>query len=158
MDQLTEEQQKICEENIKLVYFVASKFHTRLMDYDDIVGYGYLGLVNGVKIFKSNLEYKLSTYLVKCVKNEILNELRHLKEVLNIDDYEISIKSNICENLEYKETLNNVQNKLKHKEIIDYLSGEKTQTEIAKENGVSRQAISKRYLWERKILQKEFQR
>ena len=103
---------------MKIVYWVASKIKTRLMDYDDICGYGFLGLVNGARTYEKNLGYKLSTYLVKCVKTEILMELRHLKEVLSVDECEIAVKSKIQQNLEYKETVKEVYDNLKHKEVF----------------------------------------
>lgn len=153
-EQLTPDQQKICEDNMNIVYWVAGKIKTRLMDYDDICGYGFLGLVKGARTYEKNLGYKLSTYLVKCVKNEILSELRHLKEVLSVDECEIAVESKIQQNLEYKETVKEVYDNLKHKEVLDYLLGNKTQTKIAEEVGVSQGIISRRYKAEKENLQK----
>ena len=145
---------KLCEDNMKIVHLVAKRTKTRLLDYDDICGYGFLGLVKGARTYEKNLGYKLSTYLVRCVENEIWGELRHLEEVFSVDEYEIAVKSKIQQNLEYKETVKEVYDNLKHKEVFDYLLGNKTQTKIAEEVGVSQGIISRRYKAEKENLQK----
>ncbi len=62
-------------DNEKLIYFTLKKLklYHRLDEFVDI---GYIGLVKGLKTYNPNSDYKESTYLIKCITNEILQEIR----------------------------------------------------------------------------------
>lgn len=70
-----EEKEEIAKENIKLVKYVINKEHL-VFRYDDIFDLGLIGLMNGINTFDKTKGFKLSTYLYKCIKNEIDNQLR----------------------------------------------------------------------------------
>lgn len=70
-----EEKEEIAKENIKLVKYVINKEHL-VFRYDDIFDLGLIGLMNGINTFDKTKGFKLSTYLYKCIKNEIDKQLR----------------------------------------------------------------------------------
>ena len=65
---LTNEQQKIVEDNLALVHYVVNKQYNGDEDYASI---GALGLIKGVATFDESKGYCRSTYLIKCIRNEI---------------------------------------------------------------------------------------
>lgn len=56
------------EEHIGLVHLVAKSYKSTLLDYEDIVGYGMLGLVKASRKFDETLGYKFSTYAILLIK------------------------------------------------------------------------------------------
>lgn len=69
---MTEEQQKIVVDNIKLVPFTISKINIIAEDdmqvfYDD----GIIGLINGAKTYDATKGFTLSTYLCICIRHEV---------------------------------------------------------------------------------------
>lgn len=60
----------IITHNINLVYHVLKKtgFYNQIDEYRDIA---IIGLVKGAKSFDFSKNYKMSTYLAKCIQNEI---------------------------------------------------------------------------------------
>lgn len=90
---MTEEQQNLVIENMRLVYHLIRKYN-----YDeDYASIGMIGLIKGVKSFDNTRGYQMSTYLSKCIMNEIHSSYRHTKnepqKPLSLDEY--SIKENI---------------------------------------------------------------
>jgi len=86
-------------ENQKLIYYVLKEMglYHRSDDYFDL---GMIGLVKGVKTYNDELDVKLSTYLARCIKNEILMEFRKekaLKRKSNDEALELSYK---CDDIE----------------------------------------------------------
>lgn len=63
-------EEKLITENINLVYHVLKKYklYSYLDEYFDI---GMIGLVRGAKTYDESKGYKPSTYLTKCIANEI---------------------------------------------------------------------------------------
>lgn len=73
---MTEEQEKLVIDNMRLVYHLIKKYN-----YDeDYASVGMIGLIKGVKNFDPNKGYKISSYLCKCITNEIACDYRKVKK------------------------------------------------------------------------------
>ena len=69
---LNVEQQKLVDENEKLVYYlIARKCEVEPRDYDDVCQLGMMGLCKAPSTFNPDLNKKFSTYASKCILNEI---------------------------------------------------------------------------------------
>ncbi len=173
MSQGDEEAKNILiEHNLRLVAHVCKKYANSNVDQDDLISIGSIGLIKGINSFNVEKNIKLSTYISKCIDNEILMYLRSskrlnqevyleepigkdkddntitLKEILENDekpiDEEIELKLNI------KKLYDKIKTILKERErtIIELrfgLNGKepKTQNEIAKNMGISRSYVSR---------------
>ena len=174
MENGDEEARKILiEHNLRLVAHVCKKYSAaKKNEFDDLVSIGSIGLIKGINTYNSKKSIKLSTYISKCIENEILMYFRTNKKTNNevylnepigkdkdnneitlqdvvksdeksIDD-EIDIKSKERKVLQaISEILNE-----REKEIIKLrygLTGKKpkTQVEIAKKMGISRSYVSR---------------
>ena len=73
------EEEKIIEENLWLVDFVAKKYR-HLADYNDLVSAGHFGLVRGLRKYDPS-RGKASTYLVHWVRASILECLYENRNV-----------------------------------------------------------------------------
>ena len=71
----------LIERNLRLVAHVAKKYSTAKVEQEDLISIGTIGLIKGIN--SSNLEkgVKLSTYVSRCVENEILMHLRATKKL-----------------------------------------------------------------------------
>ena len=173
MEQGDEEARNLLiERNLRLVAHVAKKYSTSKVEQDDLISIGTIGLIKGINSFKIEKGARLSTYVSRCIDNEILMHLRAtkklgaevylnepigkdkddnivtLQEVLenderNVED-EVDIKMKIKLLLEkMKEVL-----KEREKRILELrfgLGGHKpgTQHEIAAMMGISRSYVSR---------------
>lgn len=162
----------LIERNLRLVVHVCKKYANTNIDQDDLLSIGTIGLIKGVNSFKPEKGSKLSTYVSKCVDNEILMMLRsnkklnaevHLNEPIGKDkDDNVITLEEILENddkclddvidtkFKIKKMYNKIKEVLKDREktIIELrfgLKGEKpkTQKEIAKMMGISRSYVSR---------------
>ena len=70
--------EKLVLDNINLIYVVLKrlKLYHKCDEYFDV---GMIGLVKGAKTFNKKLGYSPSTYLYRCIYNEIGTELRKKK-------------------------------------------------------------------------------
>lgn len=76
---LTEEQQRLAEENINLVYFYAEKFvKTCNLDKEEIQAVMMFGLCKACATWNP-ARSKLSTYATRCMRNELFMRLRQEK-------------------------------------------------------------------------------
>lgn len=75
-----EARKKLIEHNLRLVSHIAKKYYSKNNDIDEIISIGTVGLVKGVNSFKEEKNTKLSTYLSKCIQNEILMSFRVQKK------------------------------------------------------------------------------
>ena len=162
----------LIERNLRLVVHVCKKYSNTNIDQDDLLSIGTIGLIKGINSFKPEKGSKLSTYVSKCVDNEILMMLRSTKKLnaevyLNEpigkdkDDNVITLEE-VLENedkciddvvdtkMKIKKMYNKIKEVLKDREktIIELrfgLKGEKpkTQKEIAKMMGISRSYVSR---------------
>lgn len=162
----------LIERNLRLVVHVCKKYANTNIDQDDLLSIGTIGLIKGVNSFKPEKGSKLSTYVSKCVDNEILMMLRstkklnaevHLNEPIRKDkDDNVITLEEVLENddkclddvVDTKMKIRKMYNKIKEvlkdreKTIIELRFGlkggkPKTQKEIAKMMGISRSYVSR---------------
>lgn len=167
-----EARNKLIEHNLRLVAHIVKKFEVRDYDTDDLISIGTIGLIKGVDTYKPDKNIKLTTYIAKCIQNEILMYFRSVKgeSVKNIslndsigydkDGNEISLIEVIKDNgedfastIQTKDDLLLVNEYLqslnyREKEIIAKRYGlmnqkEQTQKEIAEEMNISRSYVSR---------------
>lgn len=163
---------KLIEHNLRLVAHIVKKFETTNYDADDLIGIGTIGLIKGVDSYKQEKDIKLTTYIAKCIQNEIFMFFRKVKgevyKTISLQDSvgydkdgnEINLAELIPDNtlemdisIETKDNLelvNKFINKLlpREKEILKKRYGlmntkEQTQKEIAKEMNISRSYVSR---------------
>ena len=173
MEQGNEEaRNKLIEHNLRLVAHIVKKFEKAEGETDDLISIGTIGLIKGVDSFDRTKKIKLTTYIAKCIQNEILMYFRSVKgeSVKNVslndaigydkDGNEISLMEvikdkddDIANKLQEKNDMELVNAYLKllnrrEKEIIAKRYGlmnkkEQTQKEIAKELNISRSYVSR---------------
>lgn len=81
MQQGDEEARNILiERNLRLVAHVCKKYSNSNVDQDDLISIGTIGLIKGINSFKPEKNTKLSTYVARCVENEILMYFRSIKK------------------------------------------------------------------------------
>lgn len=73
---VTENRDKMIEENMGLVHSVAKRFKGRGADYDDLFQSGCIGLIKAVDNFDETLGYQFSTYAVPVIMGEIKRVFR----------------------------------------------------------------------------------
>ena len=163
---------KLIEHNLRLVAHIVKRFETANYDTDDLIGIGTIGLIKGVDSYKQEKDIKLTTYIAKCIQNEIFMFFRKVKgevyKTISLQDSvgydkdgnEINLAELIPDNtlemdisIETKDNLelvNKFINKLlpREKEILKKRYGlmntkEQTQKEIAKEMNISRSYVSR---------------
>ena len=71
----------LIERNLRLVAHVAKKYSTAKVDQDDLISIGTIGLIKGINIFNVEKGARLSTYVSRCIDNEILMHLRATKKL-----------------------------------------------------------------------------
>ena len=166
-----EARNKLIEHNLRLVAHIVKKFDQRSADQDDLISIGTIGLIKGVDSYNKDKNIKLTTYVAKCIENEILMFYRSSKKYQNtvslndsigydkdgnkitlIDvlkddrkslDDEVYLRENIALVSKYLSKLNK-----REKEIIVKRYGlnnrkEMTQKDIAKELKISRSYVSR---------------
>lgn len=162
----------LIERNLRLVAHVAKKYSTAKVDQDDLISIGTIGLIKGINSFKPEKNTRLSTYVARCVDNEILMFLRTNKKLgaevyLNEpigkdkDDNVVTLQEvlennerNIEEEVDIKLKIKLLYDKMKkilkerEKTILELRFGlggkkPKTQKEIAKMMGISRSYVSR---------------
>lgn len=130
-------------DNIKLVYYVCNKFKNCIIDYEDLVSIGTYGLLKAQKTY--NGSYKFSTYAHKCIKNEILVNIRKEKKYYgnksNVDIMDIPIENDNDTNILYKQVINSIPDEYKY--IIPILRKEKTLLQTANELNITIRKLSK---------------
>ena len=162
----------LIERNLRLVAHVAKKYSSTNVEQDDLISIGSIGLIKGINSYDMTKNFKLATYVAKCIENEILMYLRsnkkrtydvYLNEPIgkDKDDNEITLQEvlenndrNIEEEVDLKFKIKKMYEKMKEvlknreKLIIELrfgLNGEKpkTQKEIAKLLNISRSYVSR---------------
>lgn len=80
---------QLIEHNLRLVVLTARKFSNTGIELEDLISIGTIGLIKAVNTFSIEKNIKLSTYVSRCIENEILMHLRHIKkhkDVLSLDE------------------------------------------------------------------------
>ena len=70
----------LIERNLRLVAHVCKKYSTTNVEQDDLISIGTVGLIKGIQSFNSKKGVRLSTYVSRCIDNEILMHLRTIKK------------------------------------------------------------------------------
>ena len=162
----------LIERNLRLVAHITKKYSTTNVDQDDLISIGTIGLIKGINSFNIDKGSKLSTYVSRCIDNEILMHLRATKKLgaevyLNEpigkdkDDNVITLQEilenderNIEDEVDIKMKIKLLYEKMKsilkdrEKTILELRFGlgghkPKTQNEIAKMMGISRSYVSR---------------
>ena len=162
----------LIERNLRLVAHVCKKYVNTNVDQDDLISIGTIGLIKGINSFKLEKGARLSTYVSRCIDNEILMYLRAtkklnaevflsdtigkdkddnivtLEEVLENDDR--SVEDIVDLKFKIKKMYTKMKEVLKDREktIIELRFGlngtkPKTQNEIAESMGISRSYVSR---------------
>lgn len=71
----------LIERNLRLVAHVAKKYSSTKVEQDDLISIGTVGLIKGINSFKVEKGARLSTYVSRCIDNEILMHLRAIKKL-----------------------------------------------------------------------------
>lgn len=178
-----EARNELIERNMRLVAHIVRKYSTQgigCWETDDLISVGSIGLIKGISTYRPDKNTRLSTYLARCIENELLMLLRSDKKVRN----EVSLQDPIGQDkegntltlmdvLEYEDedVLEKLDSRLKRRQILKCmeevldereqkvvmmrygLDGKepKTQKETAGVLGVSRSYISR---IEKKALEK----
>ena len=162
----------LIERNLRLVAHVCKKYGNTKVEQEDLLSIGTIGLIKGINSFNIEKGAKLSTYVSRCIDNEILMYLRSSKK-LNAEVYlndpigkdkddNIVTLEEVLENeernvdevvdlkMKIKELYGKMKKVLKDRErtIIELRFGldgkkPKTQNEIAKSMGISRSYVSR---------------
>lgn len=163
---------KLIEHNLRLVAHIAKKYTTTGKDTDDLISIGTIGLIKGINSFNTKKGAKLSTYISRCIENEILMFIRSSKKNQNevsieepigvdFEGNQITFNSILCSNddevcdaLSNKILINKLYQTIekclspREKDIITMRYGlngtkEMTQKEVAKVLNISRSYISR---------------
>ena len=162
----------LIEHNLRLVAHVCKKYNNTNIDQDDLISIGSIGLIKGINSYNPEKSIKLSTYISKCIDNEILMYLRsnkktnsevYLEDPIGKDKDDNTVRLGevlenndkpIEEEVDLKMKINKLYEKIKkvlknrERTIIELrfgLNGKepKTQKEIAKDMGISRSYVSR---------------
>ncbi len=166
--------EELIERNMRLVAHIARKYtvSTTTWEVDDLISVGAIGLIKGIDTYNVEKKAKLSTYLARCIENEILMLLRadrktkqdvSLQEpigedkegnVLSWDDVlvcdEESVTDQVSLAMDKKELFRAIEKELTPRErlVIQRRYGlngkkEETQRQVAKSMGISRSYVSR---------------
>ncbi len=162
----------LIERNLRLVAHVCKKYSSTNLEQDDLISIGTIGLIKGINTFNQEKNFKLATYVARCIENEILMYLRSNKKHANdiylnepigkdkddnvvtlqevLENDEKNIEDEVDLKLKVKILYEKMKRILKDREkfIIELrfgLNGEKpkTQNEIANMMGISRSYVSR---------------
>ena len=162
----------LIERNLRLVAHVVKKYATTNVEQEDLISIGTIGLIKGINSFKMEKGSKLSTYVSRCIDNEILMHLRATKKLnsevyLNepigkdkddnvvtlqevLENSDRTIEDEVDLKMKIKTLYKKIKEVLKDREktIIELRFGldgnkPKTQHEIAEMMGISRSYVSR---------------
>ena len=162
----------LIERNLRLVAHVVKMYANTKLEQDDLISIGTIGLIKGINSFNVEKGSKLSTYVSRCIDNEILMYLRSTKKLnaevyLNEpigkdkDDNVVTLQEvlenndrNIEEEVDLKMKIKKLYKKMgevlkdRERTIIELRFGldghkPKTQHEIADMMGISRSYVSR---------------
>ncbi len=71
-----EAREKLIEHNLRLVAHIVKKYDIKKTQTDDLISIGTIGLIKAVDSFRPEMGKKLTTYVSRCIENEILMYLR----------------------------------------------------------------------------------
>lgn len=166
--------EELIERNMRLVAHIARKYTATATTWeaDDLISVGAIGLIKGIDTYNAEKKAKLSTYLARCIENEILMLLRADKKTkqdvslqepigedkegntISWDDIlvyeEESVTDQVSLAMDKKELLKAIETELTPREQVVIqrrfgLAGKKeeTQRQVAKSMGISRSYVSR---------------
>lgn len=123
-----EAKNKLIEHNLRLVAHIAKKYTSVFKDCDDAISIGTIGLIKGISSYNFDKNTKLSTYISRCIENEILMSVRAGKKTQG----EISIDEPIGTDsdgnkITFNDILSNDEN-----EILDMVNMKMVKRSLAK--------------------------
>lgn len=162
----------LIEKNLRLVAHVCKKYTNSNVDQDDLISIGTIGLIKGINSFNVDKGARLSTYVSRCIDNEILMHFRATKKLgaevyLNdpigkdkddnvvtlqevLENDERSVEDSVDLKMKIKLLYDKMKKVLKSRErtILELRFGldgnkPKTQIEIARAMGISRSYVSR---------------
>lgn len=163
--------EKLITHNLRLVAHIVKKYDNCGVLYDDLISVGTIGLIKAVDSFSMDKSKKISSYLSRCIENEILMYIRSNKKTISTvsifdsigeddDGQEIKLEDILSgESIDYNEKMDN-ENKIsqlfKYMKVLDDfelkilsmrygLNGQReyTQKEIGKNLNISRSYVSR---------------
>ena len=166
-----EAREKLITHNLRLVAHIVKKYDNCGLLNDDLISVGTIGLIKAIDTFSYEKSTKLSSYLSRCIENEILMYIRSNKKniaTLSIfdaigeddDGQEIKLEDVLAsESIDYNEKLDNenqISKLFKYLKCLDSfelkilsmrygLNNQKeyTQKEIGKMLNISRSYVSR---------------
>ena len=162
----------LIEHNLRLVAHVCKKYSNSNVDQDDLISIGTIGLIKGINSFKPEKGARLSTYVSRCIDNEILMHFRATKKLNSevfldepigkdkddnvvtlqevLENNERSVEDSVDLKMKIKILYEKMKKVLKDRErtILELRFGldgnkPKTQFEIAEQMGISRSYVSR---------------
>lgn len=156
---LTKEMESLVTENMALAGYIAKKFLSTGIEYDDLRSLAYLGLVKAANAFDVGKGYKFTSFAGTCMNNEILMYLRQNRKHLPCVSYDAITEEGETpyldflgkedpelkqiDNIGWYDTLTrNLSDR--EKKVVDLvIMHKKSQTAICKEMGISQSYISR---------------
>ncbi len=162
----------LIERNLRLVAHVCKKYTSCKVEQEDLISIGTIELIKGINSFEPSKNVKLSTYVSRCIDNEILMHLRATKKIssevsledpigkdkddntITLQDILENSEKNIEEEVDLKMRIKHLYKKMRdilkdrEKLILELRFGldgkkPKTQNQIAKMMGISRSYVSR---------------
>lgn len=106
-------------DNINLVRHIASKYFTKNIgiEYDDLVSYGTIGLIDAANSYKYDRNCKFSTYASLKIRASIIDEIRRNSPVSRNDFSKINQYNSAVESLQ-----NNLLREPTNEEVSEFLN------------------------------------
>ena len=76
-----EARNRLVTENMGLIWSIVKRFTGRGHELEDLFQIGSIGLIKGINSFNLEKGARLSTYVSRCIDNEILMHLRATKKL-----------------------------------------------------------------------------
>ena len=93
----TEAKTRLIEHNMRLVAHIVKKYSSTA-EADDLISAGSIGLIKGLNSYNLQKGASLSTYVARCIENEILMLLRANKKHIAVDSLEETLGSDTDDN------------------------------------------------------------
>jgi RNA polymerase sporulation-specific sigma factor len=71
-----EARNRLVEHNLRLVAHIVKKYYAQTEDVEDLISIGTIGLIKGIDTYRPEKGVKLSSYVSRCIENEILMSFR----------------------------------------------------------------------------------
>ena len=159
--------EKLILHNLRFIIYVVKKYESDYLSNDELISIGTIGFIKAINTFNTNRGVKLTTYVSKCIDDEILiymkkikkfkNEIS-IKDIIKINEYGIecvlidktqNIEETVIKKLE-NDLINNIFNELSNRdcEIIKLYYGfykgiTYTQEEISMIYNISQSRVSR---------------